>query len=310
MKKNCGIFLCILLVITCIPVSGTFVNQSTSDDTRVSDHERIIYGSVDGGWLEERDGVVILHVSGSHYDMGYQHGVLLKEQIQQNIRAFLSFEEEFGWSYEDVLEVWNIQKEYLPQEYKDELQGMADGTGMSYEEIGVHNTWTGVFNHLFYCWGTAAWGDATSDGDLVHMRSADGCLSVNDPVTGYTINENSVVIVRDPSNGYASVCPTFAGDVVSIGGFNEKAVGVSELTIVCDDTTYHGINGGFRMRMVLDHAATAYEALDIMNSNRGCGWNFIVSDGKIEDSNDLLELAYSQIYFVCHKDCWDGNIDM
>jgi len=33
---------------------------------------------------------------------------------------------------------------------------------------------------------------------------------------------------------------------------------------------------------------------------------FVVSDGKIKDSNELLELEYSQIYFVCHKDCWDG----
>ena len=36
----------------------------------------------------------------------------------------------------------------------------------------------------------------------------------------------------------------------------------------------------------------------------------VVSDGEIKDSNELLELEYSQIYFVCHKDCWDGNIDM
>ena len=33
--------------------------------------------------------------------------------------------------------------------------------------------------------------------------------------------------------------------------------------------------------MVLDYAATAEEAINIMNSNRTCGWNFIISDGKI-----------------------------
>ena len=40
---------------------------------------------------------------------------------------------------------------------------------------------------------------------------------------------------------------------------------------------------------------------------------FVVSDGKIRDSNELLELEYPQnyqIYFVCHKDCWDGTVDM
>jgi hypothetical protein len=37
---------------------------------------------------------------------------------------------------------------------------------------------------------------------------------------------------------------------------------------------------------------------------------FFVSDGKIVHSNEMLGLEYSQIYFVCHKDCWDGNVDM
>ena len=37
---------------------------------------------------------------------------------------------------------------------------------------------------------------------------------------------------------------------------------------------------------------------------------FVVSDGEIKDSNELLGLEYSQIYYVCHKVCWDGNVDM
>ena len=35
------------------------------------------------------------------------------------------------------------------------------------------------------------------------------------------------------------------------------------------------------MRMVLDYAADGFEAVDIMNSNRTCHWNFIVSDGSL-----------------------------
>ncbi|MBN1693434.1 MAG: hypothetical protein JW845_07775 [Dehalococcoidales bacterium] len=33
---------------------------------------------------------------------------------------------------------------------------------------------------------------------------------------------------------------------------------------------------------------------------------FAVSDGKIVHSNELIGLNYEQIYFVCHKGCWDG----
>ena len=37
---------------------------------------------------------------------------------------------------------------------------------------------------------------------------------------------------------------------------------------------------------------------------------FVVSEGNIQGSNELLDMVYSQIYYVCHKDCWDGNVYM
>jgi hypothetical protein len=90
-----------------------------------------------------------------------------------------------------------------------------------------------------------------------------------------------VLIVRKPENGYASLCPQFSGDIGCWGGINERGIAIGELSQSCHDTTFHGINGAFRMRMVMDYASTADKALTIMNSNRDCGWNFIISDGKI-----------------------------
>ena len=37
---------------------------------------------------------------------------------------------------------------------------------------------------------------------------------------------------------------------------------------------------------------------------------FVVSNGEIKHSNEILEMEYSQVYFACHKECWDGNADM
>ncbi|HEV3006577.1 MAG TPA: hypothetical protein VGX78_19055, partial [Pirellulales bacterium] len=37
------------------------------------------------GFLEEVDGYRVLHVKGSAYDMGYQHGALLKDHIRENM---------------------------------------------------------------------------------------------------------------------------------------------------------------------------------------------------------------------------------
>ncbi len=262
-KKLLGLCITLLLFSNLLPI------LSNAEDS---------YDPLNGGWLEEINDVSILHLSGTHYEMGYQHGQILEEEIKENMRGFIAFYEKAGWSYDDVLEVWTIQQHYLPTAYKDEMQGMADAINVSFEAIAVHNTWMGVFNHLFSCWGASLWGDATANGDLLHMRSVDGVNKLQDPITETYVYENQVIIVRNPNDAYASITPVFAGDILSIGGFNEQGVGVSELTIKADDTTFHGINAGFRMRMVLDYADNGAEAVQIMNSNRTCCWNFIVSD--------------------------------
>ena len=238
--------------------------------------------TLNGGWLEERDGIKILHLSGSYYEMGYQHGFLLKDEIKENMRIFLGFLEEKGYHYDDLLEIWDVMKDYLPQEYIDEMQGMADGAGLYFEDIAAYCTWPAVFNHL-YCCGIVAWGSATSDGNLYHLRSLDwaGGFDLSDSETGTYLRENQVLIVRKPNNGYASVYPEFAGAISSWGGINEKGIGIGETTCLTYDTTFHGISAAFRMRMVLDRASDAKEAIDIVTSNRTCGWNFVISDGKI-----------------------------
>jgi len=46
---------------------------------------------------------------------------------------------------------------------------------------------------------------------------------------------------------------------------------------------------------------------EIIGENREV---FVVSDGEIKDSDELLSLEYSHVYYVCHKNCWDGSVDM
>ena len=272
--KMIGIFMCILFMATVLPVIGTHLEVPNRNNMCSFDN------SLDGGWLEEIDGVSVLHLSGTNYEMGYQHGYLLKDEIEQNYRAMMNFLDQVGWNYSKLLELWQTMEPYLPLEYLSEMQGMADGSTLEFDTIAVLHTIPAVTN-LISCWGLSAWDSATDDGRLIHVRSLDGIAHVQDPVTGKYLQENQVMIVRDPDNGYASLCPEFAGDIVCWGGINEHGIAIGELSQSSQDTTFHGINGAFRMRMVMDYASTSEEALTIMNSNRTCGWNFIVSDGTI-----------------------------
>ena len=247
------------------------------------------------GWIEKQDNVTILHISGSHYEMGYQHGSLLKNEIQENIRMINEWFERRGFPYDVMLQIWDVMKDVLPQEYKEEMQGMADGVGVSFEEIAVYNTWPAVINHaLIACCGAALWGTATADGHLYHIRSLDILhpgLGIKDPITGTLFRENQVLIVRKPNNGYTSVYPESAGSISSWGGLNEKGLAIGSNTCLTSDSTYYGISATFRMRMVLDYAANADEAIHIICANRTCGWNFIISDGKIPQGYIIEQTA-------------------
>ena len=244
------------------------------------------------GWLEQRDNVTILHLKGTSYDMGYQQGVLLKDEIQENVRACLDFCNQRGFTYQRLREIWDVMRPLLPQLYIDEMHGIADGSDVSFENISIFNF--GLYSAL-NCASFAAWGPATRDGRLYHARSSDFPFTACDPVTGTYLQENQLIIIRKPRTGYASFAPSLAGEVDCESGMNEQGIAVGMLSSWTHNETYQGIEVGFKMRMVLDSAATADEAIAIITSNRTLGYNVVLSDGKIPEGF-ALEINANQSY--------------
>ena len=230
--------------------------------------------------LEVIDGIDILYLNGSNYEMGYQYGVLVADKIEENFRAVINTLEQFGLTFDDLLETWEIQSEYTPQEYIDEMHGMADGSGIDYENICVCQ----VVPMFYRCCGAAAWGPATTDGKLIQMRSWDYDPNIRDPTTGTLMQENQLVIVRDPESGYASITPVVAGMCGNVGGINEQEIAIGQMTSLTyynSDIKKEGTPMFFRIRYALDHTASIEDAIKVLNSNRTVGWNFIISDGKV-----------------------------
>lgn len=282
-KKFIGIFICTILVGTIIPV------EINATDT---------YNPLDGGWVEERDGVTILHVSGTNYEMGYQHGYLLKDEIHANMRMLFDFFEDVGFSYDTLASSWNMMRMYIPEKYMLEIQGLADGCNASLEEIGVFNILHDTAN-LIHCCGAILWDDATVDGELIHVRSGDLRMNIQDSISGRYLQENQVLLVHAPNEGYASMGPTWSGGVGSYGGINEKGIAISETTCWTNDTTLEGTCASFRMGVVLDTADSASEALHIMNTNRTCGWSLLISD-----ANEPIGYVLEQTATMSHICTW------
>ena len=266
-----------------------------------------ISSSLNGGWLEEQNGVKILHLNGSYYDMGYQHGFLLKDEIRESMRTQLVFFDNHGYSYEKILGIGNIMNNYLPPEYIEEMQGMAKGADMPSDDILVINTMPALLNIVFAeaCCEISLWGNATTDGKLLHVRSWDWNLYLLDPETGISLQENMVLIVRTPEEGYASLsAPENPGAVTSWNGVNEKGIVIGENTCLTEDITYQGISPAFRMRMVLDRCATDDDALAILTSNRTCGTNFVLSDANVP-----VGYALDQTANISYVGTWNDPVE-
>ncbi len=253
---------------------------------------------LDGGWVEERDNITILHVSGSHYEMGFQHGYLLQEEVQQNIRAFLHYAEMY-LPISDLLGYWNISKSYVPPEYIEEMQGIADGANISFYDIVASIMAVEYSDHG--CYGIAAWGPATVDGQLYHARSFDLPSTIQDPVSGKYAHENTVLIVRNPDNGSASLCPAIAGSFHTGGGMNSQGVSLGIQICWSKDQTFEGNPYHFRVQEVLDTATTAEDALQILNTNPTHGFNFIVSQAD-PAVGYALEQTANLTYIGTHND--------
>ncbi len=252
------------------------------------------------GYLKRSDDVDILYVTGSYYEMGFQHGDLLAEEIKQNSRAYLHYAKQQGLTYDKLLKLWNITQHYTPLEIIQELQGVAEGADISFEKIALVN----IIPMRFHCCGIAAWGNATSDNQLYHTRSLDYPLDIQDPETGVYLQQNQIMIVRQPDNGYASLQPGFAGFVGSLGGINTEGVGLGQMSSWCSDETDYGTPMTFRLKLVLDHAATTTEAITYITTNSTCGYNYIVSD-----ADEHTGYAVETTAHYSYAGTWDNPVE-
>lgn len=300
MKKLFIIWLSLSCLFSLMQVTVISNPQKTLTPSQVS--------LLDGGWVEEKDNITILHVSGSHYEMGYQHGYLLQEKVQQNIRAFLGYAEQY-LPRSELLGYWDVSKNYVPPVYIEEIQGIADGANISFDDIVTAIMAIEYADHG--CYGIAAWGLATVDGQMYHARSFDLPSTIQDSVTGRYAHENTILVVRNPDEGVASISPAIAGSFHTGGGMNANGVCLGIQICWSKDQTFEGNPYHFRVQEVLDSATTAQDAIEILNTNRTHGFNFIVSQADpaigyaLEQTANLTYVGSHDNYSVeSHKPFW------
>jgi len=229
------------------------------------------------GYLEDINGLLVLHVKGSPYEMGYQNGFLLKDSIQSQIQYRIQEIIDMGYSYEYLVNCAQTMAPHIPQEYVQEMQGLADGASMNYTDVLLEHIagdiifygpgWTG-------CSGFAVFGNATMDGHLYYGRSVDGVFSLPPEPEG-------LITVYEPENGNAFVNVGFIGLITVLTGMNKEGITVGTKASSSSDKTLDGMRFGFMLRQVLQYSNNLTEAIDIIcQTDRTVGWNIVLGDGK------------------------------
>ncbi|TFG30755.1 MAG: tetratricopeptide repeat protein [Promethearchaeota archaeon] len=279
------------------------MSSTNSNKLEIRDGKRY-YGDA---WMEKRAGNYILHLKGSPYEIGYQHGILMKEEIKQGAAGFYADPINGGrksyslknWLIKLYLnkKVYNPIKKAQPKELLEQLKGIADGSGVSYKTIFKANHHTAVtmvmtpviikqhlkkFNqfgiNVGACSTFVATKEATFNGSTIVGRNTDyGGID-------YWPKYQTISFV-EPEKGFKYVQIGTAGIIMWAPGMNEKGIVVCAHYMIYDDILPNGLSIAAFTDEFLRKAENLEDALAILNKNpRGASCGFVITDGKSKDA--------------------------
>ena len=234
----------------------------------------LIPGVCKNGRLSRENGVWVLTVCGSPYEMGYAHGRLLKAWIWQGAFGYidLGLEKIGRWDYDQMVDYARRAKRHIPQELLSEIRGISDGSGVDFDKLLVLHTFL-EYTQVQECSSYAVFGDATRTGELIH--------GYNLEFNGYGIAHKYVVLIRRiPDNGNAFVSVTWPGFAGTLSGMNDKGMTASLNNVGSykKEATRDGLPYIFLVRQLLQKCSSLEESKEYMRTaRRTMGNNILIS---------------------------------
>lgn len=238
----------------------------------------------------------VLHLKGTPYEIGYQHGSLLRGEIQRNltyiydsaVRKF-HFEEMFHECYERMAP-------FIPKRYIEEMHGLAHGSKLPIHIIhGIHalpemGEWGGkkkiktVVKSMMdgslgtSCSNLCAKGKATEDGSMYVVRILDWGLHRISKLHEYPL----IAVVKPTDSGIPYANIGWCGFLGAISGINSAGITLGEMGYGDPEgETLRGKPMPFLLRDILQEAKSLKDVRRIISTSPGTNsFVFLMSDGK------------------------------
>jgi hypothetical protein len=222
-------------------------------------------------------------LTGNPTSLGAQHGAALGERFRADCQQFIhSAETIFDTPYERIGANLDIFDRSVPDEYRQEMQALADAASVTYEDILALNTFLDtdgiVESQASHCINLVAYGPATADGRLLHGRNLDF------PAVAFA-ERNAAVFTYRADRGNAFLSVAWGGFIGVLTGMNEHGLTVTEITSRARHVSPEGIPLMLLLRMVLQYASNIEEAIEIIRSSpRTAGFNVTLTDWRVAEA--------------------------
>jgi len=265
------------------------------------------------GEKQKREAVMlpVLHLTGSAYDQGIQHGQALQDQIGHNLEVYFArFEQEAGVTKPEALRRASRYAGAIAGQnpaYFDGMRGVADGSGFPLEEIAALQV---RYEILYFQWGKNASASPTSedvDGctafAVLPEAAANGHLLVGQNWDWIPEVKGAVVHTSDP-DGMEVLAFTEAGIVGGKIGFNSAGVALAINGMMSTDDDWSTLAKPFHVRCyeILRSRDFDSAVAVVTSESRACSTNFLIAQtpGKVVD----IEAAPSTLRLLeCEGGC-------
>jgi hypothetical protein len=228
--------------------------------------------------LEKRGYIRVLHLKGLPFEMGYQHGTLLKKEILEILKNRTGIESYFSFSKKNstLKYLRNIEPK-ISSEYVNEIRGMAAALDIDYDYLlAAKLAWE--LNKIA-CTIVAANNGATADGNIIYLRSME-----NHPKT-HTFLE-ILVIFYEPEQGNSFVSVNGPGGIGVYSGMNQRQMTIEDNLVRClkEDFSRDGIPLTLLRRQIIQYSGNIEDVQTyIERYTRSSPDNILVTDAKVNE---------------------------
>lgn len=276
-----------------------------------AEHDRVMAGTR----VERHGGLTALYLSGTPYEMGYQHGTLARELIHGFRRAayaYVTTQVPVPRALARPLLFYYASSYWrtLGAEHVPEMKGIADAAGVHPIEALVS---TAIWEILLVsgCSEFAAVGPATADGSLLHGYNYDLMHPDHALIQPYL-----AVLLCRPSEGIPFFAVNTVGTVGANAGMNEAGISVAwDNTYLKDRQLVEGIGLPvapfiLTLRQLLQYATTLEEAVRTVTSTLPRPLADIVIIGSAREARAVALETAGRLYAVREMDVnaiWSTN---